>query len=361
MTFELLRLLTFFLSATTRYLNSTSPITTGPSSSASNCCFVVQDTVSEVYWQKFITKTYYSIVNLTSITTYVTPYPTITLSAITTNVYTTNASFPYSTDVGENPIGLYYNDVRVVQETVKSLNGSQIVTAGVTVNSPAAFNVYPTLKVIHVPAVKDYKGNLVCATVSSFASTYTGVSKSYETIPVTTLSPNVTLTATLYTTSGQGLISAITTAIITTVDQVTENSYKISTGGAFTSTYDAPTFTANSNAEEYFSTTSGNPLSATVLSLATPYIHLPKRGSPSAQEDDTEKIIPLCGQLSGQENYGYPAQEALDFAASQFPELASCLPAGPAVVLRSTCSLVSPETQGTSNNAGSSNRLLIAI
>lgn len=346
-TFKFPSIANFFRSATIRYLNSTSPVTTGPSSAASNCCFVVQDTVSEVYWQKFITKTYYSIVNLTSITTYVTPYPATTLSAITTNVYTTNASFPYSTDVGMNPIGLYYNDVRAVSETAKSLNGSQIVTAGITVNSPAAFNVYPTLKVIHVPAVKDSKGNLVCATVSSFASTYTGVSRSYTTIPISTRSNKVTLTATLYTTSGEGLISAIKTATVTTVDPVTENSYKVSTGGAFTSTYDAPTFTANSNAEEYFSTKSGNPISATVLSLATPYIYLPTRGSPSAQADDTKKPSgPSCGQLSGPENYGYPAQEALDFAASQFPELASCLPAGPAVIMGTICSAVSPETQG---------------
>ncbi|CAG8948928.1 hypothetical protein HYFRA_00002055 [Hymenoscyphus fraxineus] len=340
-------------STSARFRNSTVPAITGAPSAASGCCFVVQDTVSQIYWKKYVTITLYSIVNLTSITTYVTPYPTTTFSSVTTNVYTTNASFSYSKDVAKNPIALYYNEAGSVSQSWKSLNGSQIVTAGVTVNSPSAFNVYPTLKVINVPAVKDEKGNLVCATTSSLPNLYTGFSESYTSIPTKTISDTKTLTATLYTTSGSGLLSAIKTATLTTTVAFNTN-YKVSvsTGGAFTSLYDAPTFTANSNAEEYFSTGKSNQISATVLSLATPYIHFPTRGHPSVQT--LSKWFPPCEQLSGAENYGYPAQQAVDFAASEFPQLVSCIPAGPRVLKRDTCTHASPETQNAGGDLTSS-------
>lgn len=173
----------------TAFANSTGTPTknnTGPISS--NCCFVVQDNVNEYWWQAYTTPPpVYSVVNVTSITTLVTPYTNGTVTNYETNVHTTNASFTRSFPVGYNPASLLVNDAPQPVETITSLNGTQIVTAGATLSvlnfflhakcllriyrkSPAAFWVYSKLKVITVPAVTNSNGDAVCVTTSTAQS-----------------------------------------------------------------------------------------------------------------------------------------------------------------------------------------------
>jgi hypothetical protein len=113
----------------TAFYNSTtltaSPV---PNPTAAPCCFVVLDTIFENWWEDVTTSTYYSVVNLTSITTLVTPYPTTTLTNFKTNVYTTNATFYFDVDVGQNPITMYTNDAPHPKETATILNGNGNVT-----------------------------------------------------------------------------------------------------------------------------------------------------------------------------------------------------------------------------------------
>ena len=111
----------------TIYSNISSTTSTGPSTQTSRsvCCFVIQDTVTENWWPVTTTT---QLVNLTSITTLITPYPNRTVTNIVTNIYPTNASFP----VGQNPIADYYNAAPQPQEVSIPLNGTAVVTAGVT-------------------------------------------------------------------------------------------------------------------------------------------------------------------------------------------------------------------------------------
>jgi hypothetical protein len=330
-------------------LTSTIPrpsVTEPPSNNGTgDCCFVVQDTVSEVWWEMFTTITYYDIVNLTSITTYVTPYPTTTFSAVTTNVYTTNASFSYTDNIGGNPIYLYANvDGPRIPQTAIAINGSQTVTAGVTVNSPSAFNVLPTLKVIRVPAITDKDGNVACATRSSFPTTYVDFSRSTTVVPATTDYYTITKTETFFTTTGTGLLSAIGTVTATVTSPYTESSAVVATGGKYTSTYtNIPVFTVNPSAEAYFDDPSATP-TGTVFSLATPFIYLPSRGTTGKLG---HLILDGCTQGAGPENYGYPPPGAIEHAQTQFPELAGCLPAGPSVISNTRCSIAAPLTQST--------------
>ena len=112
------------------------PLTTLPPSrtikpEAANCCFVIQETVTEEWWP-VESVTYTTLeVNLTSITTLVTPYPNATSTNVVTNVYLTNASFPVTQTLG-NPIPNYPNNAFEMPETDYQLNGTATVTAGVT-------------------------------------------------------------------------------------------------------------------------------------------------------------------------------------------------------------------------------------
>ncbi|KAL8654711.1 MAG: hypothetical protein Q9210_001329 [Variospora velana] len=77
-----------------------------------------------------------------------------------------NTTLVTSFDLAVNPIPA--TDVDKYQTLVKqTLNGTQTITAGVTVQSPQAFYVFSTVKVINVPAVTDSNGNFRCATTST--------------------------------------------------------------------------------------------------------------------------------------------------------------------------------------------------
>lgn len=123
------------LLAATSYFNVTTP-TTSEAHATPICCFVVQDTVSEEWWQETSYSSAYDVVNVTSITTLITAYPNVTYTNYETHVYTTNHSFLFSYLVGINPITNFINDAPGPTEVEHSLNGTAIVTAGVTVYVP---------------------------------------------------------------------------------------------------------------------------------------------------------------------------------------------------------------------------------
>jgi hypothetical protein len=113
------------------YSNNTS--TALKSATTHVCCFVVQDTVTEEWFQQTSYSTTHSVVNLTSITTFITPYPNTTKTAFETHVYTTNATFNFSIPNGINPLTLMTNDAPgPAQTTVMNVNGTAAITGGMT-------------------------------------------------------------------------------------------------------------------------------------------------------------------------------------------------------------------------------------
>lgn len=80
--------------------------------------------------------TYYQAMNATYITTLVTPYIDTTVTNIVTNVKSINATLSSVNAVGYNPATMMINNApqpAQVTGALFGLNGSQIVTAGVTV------------------------------------------------------------------------------------------------------------------------------------------------------------------------------------------------------------------------------------
>jgi len=118
-------------------ITSSAPLTSNlaRAPAPSVCCFVFQDTVTELWAELYTTSIFAKIVNITSYTVRVTPGPKTAETSIETNVYTTNASFTSLVEVGTNPISLYNNVVPGPSETsaLYMKNATQIVTHGVTV------------------------------------------------------------------------------------------------------------------------------------------------------------------------------------------------------------------------------------
>jgi hypothetical protein len=93
---------------------------------------VIQETAVADYWP-VENVTYTTLeVNLTSITTLITPFRNGTITNVVTNVYPTNASFPVTKTLG-NPLRNYANNAFFFAEDSTSLDGPSVVTAGVTV------------------------------------------------------------------------------------------------------------------------------------------------------------------------------------------------------------------------------------
>jgi hypothetical protein len=93
---------------------------------------VVQDTVTEEWFDITSYSTTHNVVNLTSITTFITPYPNTTKSRLETNVYTTNATFNFTIPIGINPITIMTNDAPGPAETThKNVNGTAVITGGI--------------------------------------------------------------------------------------------------------------------------------------------------------------------------------------------------------------------------------------
>jgi hypothetical protein len=96
------------------------------------CCFVVQDTVTEQWWDQFSTSSTYGLVNVTSITTYVTRGSDGlgTIIGSNSSVTLTNTSFMFSYNVGVNPLATLFNAAPGPTEIDNRFTGTETTTGG---------------------------------------------------------------------------------------------------------------------------------------------------------------------------------------------------------------------------------------
>ncbi|KAE9365326.1 hypothetical protein N431DRAFT_563277 [Stipitochalara longipes BDJ] len=131
------------------------------------CCFVVQDYISEVLFQQFHTSNVTAVMNMTSFTTVITRFQNVVLTSVGSFVSPeTEVSASTLWPVYGNPFGYRANHApHPPVSTTRLQNQTQIVTAGVTVASPTVFFVYSTIKIITVAPVTAANGQVVCGTV----------------------------------------------------------------------------------------------------------------------------------------------------------------------------------------------------
>lgn len=113
------------------WLNSTNITTTillpsvTPTGVPQKCCFLVQDTVSEVWWEQTSYKT--DVVTVTTYSYFETVLPNTTVTNTNSSVHTSTKI--KSKLVGRNPITLVEN-TPLPYETAESLTGTQPITTG---------------------------------------------------------------------------------------------------------------------------------------------------------------------------------------------------------------------------------------
>ncbi|KAL8914316.1 MAG: hypothetical protein Q9171_001036 [Xanthocarpia ochracea] len=189
------------------------------------------------------------------------------------------------------------------------MNGTVITIAGTTVQSPQAFYIFSTVRIIKVPAVTDEDGNPACATTSTQPITCNGPPKFYNLFP----------------------------AINTHVD-------------AYFEAHEGPTRPPVPGPTPIFN--------GTVVSFSTPFVYLPIRFATAFSQDlagnlglsDRNKraLAPattFIDEFDGApEDYGYIPQALIDWAVQDDKNLglASCLPGGPRIEPPDPCNRSKP-------------------
>jgi hypothetical protein len=79
------------------------------------------------------TSSVFKVVNLSKITAHVSSWPGTTTTSYEVNVQPTNASFPFTINLGRNPISLFGNGAPHPTQVSHSNNGTALVTGMVTV------------------------------------------------------------------------------------------------------------------------------------------------------------------------------------------------------------------------------------
>ncbi|KAL9015021.1 MAG: hypothetical protein Q9173_000353, partial [Seirophora scorigena] len=297
----------------------------------------------------FSTTTWHGLRNVVSLLTAVTQYKDTAI----TNYYNTttliNTTYVTSFDVASNPIPA--TDVHVYQTlAMQTLEGNRTVTAGITVQSPQAFYVFSTVKVINVPAVTDSNGNLRCATTST-DRLCCGKEGGRASCPTGDLSQLESL-------------KLARTRVFDGINTHAEDYFHslLLPGAASKSGSNTLQATAVATSPE---TTVHYPHS--IISFSVPFVYLPLRGAtekehvggtgvgltgPGKLDDGGDENVEsrhllkravapqvtLTNNFDGAtEDFGYVPQALIDWMVEDpnymagYPELASCLPGGPPI------------------------------
>lgn len=256
-----------------------------------------------------------------------TPFPTTTMTSIATNVYTTNATFYWST-IWHRHLDLYQNGDGIIManETTIVANPntanftlgttpvtrdpvSSTVTAGHTIQSPDAYYIYDRIRIMTANAVADAAGEVVCVTDSVVGNALVTRTRTlpYSEEVVSTPAGTFTKITTLYETNS-GFITPVSTQVVTSVwSQGVVSSYTTT----FTTDERTVYPDVNTKLHEYFRDNATVTQDGIEIALETPFFYLPERGNlPKLTDQDYVPPWEQCGdQGPPMINYGYPPQE----------------------------------------------------
>jgi hypothetical protein len=186
--------------------------------------------------------------------------------------------------------------------------------------SPQAFYVYTTVKIITARPVTATDGQVMCGTVSSWPR------------------PNffdVQATFSNINSNAEAHFGGSSIGGATVIPTATSTHTYFSILHSLTSKYTA----TETGLGTWFTNLHGHTMEPTMASsgleitLTTPFIYQPTRGANIATEDEA-----YCYQSGGAENFGYVPQTLVDYLAQDpyylglYPDLTSCLPAGPSIL-----------------------------
>ncbi|KAK6347877.1 hypothetical protein TWF718_005697 [Orbilia javanica] len=305
------------------------PITTA----ADSCCFIVQDRIDDYYWRRYtftVTETVYAV------TTHVSVYPKKRVTNIETSTYTRiNPTYrPPSGEFFESlypvddplrpPRGYQFNKapgVKVYSTQLGSEYGTKIVTAGTTVFSPNAFNVYNSFKIITVPPITDSNGNAACVTTSWHPNhPEMGTPGSREFTGLNT-----------YAQAYYGGLGVCTLETISFTETIEDDG-----GGTGTTTKTSVETGAVTLDCTYTPTGGAKPSVVAEITLKNPYVRI----APASETISLNNIDCAISNNVPQEMWGYVPQDVIDFIASdpvyrsQYPDITKCLAGGPQIFPR---------------------------
>lgn len=184
---------------------------------------------------------------------------------------------------------------------------SQVVTHGVTIQSPDAVYIYSKFRIMTAQAVQDSLGNMACVGKSTlntgYTSTYIGTAYS----PVSSYPYSTYIDSqTLYQSTGK---------FVTPVTTVFETHTWVRT--VYTTWYTTQTTTrepfvvngVNTNLDPFFMRNGSATQEGVEIALETPFFFKPLRGNYPPKGDNDWTGVEDCGWGPPMVNYGYPSAQ----------------------------------------------------
>ncbi|MCJ1426310.1 hypothetical protein MMC29_004213 [Sticta canariensis] len=311
------------------------------STNASLCRFVVQDTININYWacMRYISppydsanrlEAYYMIsfdapFNLTSIVTEVTQYIDTTITRQLTNV--TSTFVPTATPHAHEesyPVGPPNEAPGPLRAVTELKKDADLTSWGSTFSSPGTFYVYPTVKIITVPAITQKDGQLACTTAITRQYFYNDEDLEAGRNPC-------------------GI--RVFTGMNSNAQQYFDSSKFYPSGGdSFGPAIDLPTHELNKISKSEVATTTTTTRIIEKLVFATPFAYKPDWGLTNRDDyggynlTTVQKPCPAVFD-HGMADYGYVPQALIDQIATPGESL---LPGGPSILDGIALRLVAP-------------------
>ncbi|CAF9939061.1 MAG: hypothetical protein HETSPECPRED_001469 [Heterodermia speciosa] len=312
-------------------------------------------TVSPVFWANYYTSTWYGPRKVTTIISSVTEYYDTTITNYETTTTIKNETYLSSSQVAYDGIPEYNANTYAPYTMSSMINVTATSIYGQALSSPAGFYLYPTAKVIKVPAITQDNGQLACTATSAWSLLCPGASVSVSTQRSGAIFTGINTYAAAYYSGQEG-----PTQLVLTNTYESNNVSKI--------TYPVTRTTVNTAA---FPTT-------VVISFSTPFLYFPAKGRTEVVNTDEfpavygasttptgtptiTSTIEITSTIYVTESattptttyptstyststidivnhdYGYVPQDLIDWMAAdpdyaaQYPGLDSCLPGGPTI------------------------------
>lgn len=295
----------------------------------------------------YYTTTWYGPRKVTSVVSTVTQYKDTAITNYETKTTVKNATFTTTFEVAEDWV-FASNAAAGPATATTRIDASTISINDRIVTSPAGFFVYPSAKVISVPAITQADGQLACTTRSTYflncsgiraqSATFTGINTNvaayFGGLEVATRTGTSTYTVPKYSYITHTVESPSPDTLYSPL-LLTNQSTMIETGTKTTTMITTPT----------------TEFRTTELSFSTPFLYFPARGKTEVTNlgdlpalvgysTSTPDLARRAGPTPGSSrpydpiiaDYGYIPQVALDWIVKQYPSLASCYAGGPSIL-----------------------------
>ncbi|KAL8782886.1 MAG: hypothetical protein Q9195_009542, partial [Heterodermia aff. obscurata] len=291
----------------------------------------------------YYTSTWYGPRKVTTVISSITEYIDTTITNYETTTTIKNETYLSSSQVAYDGIPEYNANPNAPYTMSSMINATATTLYGKTLTSPAGFYVYPTAKVIKVPAITEANGQLACTATSAWSLLCPGASATVSTQRSGAIFTGINTYAEAYYSGQEGpTVSVLTytypsSSLSTTTYSITRT--KVNTAAVPTTvviSFSTPFLFFPAKAIYGASTTpTATPTMTSTIEITSTIYVTESATTPTTTYPTSTYSTSTIDIVN--HDYGYVPQDLINWMAAdpdyaaQYPGLESCLPGGPTI------------------------------